>query len=252
MKTGAINFLKTVQGEGKWRFRFCADNNDSLIASSLAAMLGHFIGYFDGLTVNDKKEWADYINSCQNKDGWFEDDDIAEKNLCPGYLKDRALLHRTRHALFALYALGARPRYQFHFINDWLGKGKMRKWCEGLNLADYWYTSNMMMDVAIYLLDAGFYQKSEKAWQAVEELLDFCDEHINPKTGFHDGGLSETRNAMAGAMHLYPVYICMKRSILRIEEAIRTTLNLQQPDGLFAYETGTGLMQNYPPSKIYR
>jgi len=45
---------------------------------------------------------------------------------------------------------------------------------------------------------------------------------------------------MAGAMHLYPVYICMKRPILRLEEAIRTTLSLQQPDGLFGYETGKG------------
>ncbi len=240
LKKGAINFLEEMRIPKTWNFKFCSENNPTLIGSCLAAMLGNFIGYFDKLTKSDKKNWANYIKSFQRKDGWFEDEDIAEKNLSPGYLKDRALLHRTRHALFALYALEERPLYKFYFLENWLGKGKMRKWCETLNLSDYWYSSNVMMDIAIFLMDNGYYNKNERSWQAVEELLNFCDENVNTETGFHDKGISEIRNAMAGAMHLYPVYFLMKRPVKKIKETIQTTVSLQQPDGLFGYESGKG------------
>ncbi len=188
-----------------------------------------------------KKDAINFLKEMRTSEAcWFEDEDIAEENLCPGYPKDRALLHRTRHALFALYALGERPLYKFYFLENWLDKGKMRKWYESLNLSDYWNASNMMMDVAIFLMDAAYYNKSEMFGQAVEELLYFCDENINPRAGFHDKGLSEIRNAMAGSMHLYPVYFLMKRPVKKIKKAIQTTISLQQPDGLFGYESGKG------------
>ncbi len=240
LQVGAREFLQSMRLDNSWRFRFCYANRDSLIASSLAAMLGGLLGFCAELTERQRREWAGYINDFQNEDGWFEDSDISAANLRPGYLPDRARLHRTRHALFALYALGARPRRPWRFLENWLDADKRRAWCAGLNLTDYWYASNMMMDAAVFLLDQLHFQRDASVRRALDALLDFCDAHINPQTGFHDGGLSETRNAMAGAMHLYPVYVLMRRPILRAAAALRTVAALQQSDGLFGYESGTG------------
>ncbi len=240
LQKAAKQYLMTLRKPGTWEFRFCARNDSSLVATCLAAMLGGITGFNRSLTKSQKQEWAGTINFFQREDGWYDDNDIAEKNLCPGYRKDRALLHRTRHALLALYSLNARPIRCFSFIEKWLEPGKIRQWCETLDLADYWYSSNMMMDAALFLMDYSNSTGSQSGFQAVNELLDFCDENINPETGYHDVGKSEIRNAMAGAMHLYPVYILIQRKIKCVDTIIDTTVGLQQLDGLFGYESGSG------------
>ncbi|MHB9025464.1 MAG: prenyltransferase/squalene oxidase repeat-containing protein [Armatimonadota bacterium] len=233
LRSDALRFLHSMRDGESFAFRFSPASAPSLIGTALAAMLAGVTGWIQELSEEERKAWAGVIKACQRLDGWFEDDDIADCNLRPGYGKDRALLHRTRHALMALAALGERPEYPLAMTDAWRGSGKVAAWCAGLNLADYWYSSNMLMDAALLLLESG-----EGA--AVDELLDFCDAHLDPRTGYHDAGLSETRNAMAGAMHLYPVYIVRNRPILHAEAAIRTTLALQQPDGLYGYESGSG------------
>lgn len=240
LQDDTVKYLQSLQISESWKFKFSHSNQASLIGSSLAGMLGGMLGYNQSLQEEQRQDWADYINSYQRDDGWFEDEDISEINLCLGYAKDRALLHRTRHALLALKALCKRPSRNFIFVEKWLGDKAMWNWCETLNLEDYWYTSNMMMDAAIFLMDYSCRNDSPASNHAIHELLNFCDAHIDPKTGYHDSGKSDLRNAMAGAMHLYPVYILMNREIKHVEKIIDTTLSLQQPDGLFGYESGTG------------
>lgn len=237
---GAGRFLEAMRVGCHWDFRFSPSSGPTLIGSAMAAMLAGLVGWTRRLSQADRDAWADRLCRCQRPDGWFEDDDVAEHNLVPGYGRDRALLHRTRHALMALEALGRRPIHRLTMIDPWLGRGAMTAWCRTLDLADYWYASNMMMDAAVLLLEAWQRWGQSGALEAVDELLDFCDAHIDARTGYHDAGRSETRNAMAGAMHLYPVYVVRRRPILHAEAAIRTTLGLQQPDGLFGYEAGTG------------
>jgi hypothetical protein len=200
-------------------------------------MLGVFLGRADSLSGDETTAWAEGIRRCQRDDGWFEDDDIADRNLRPGYARDRALLHRTRHAVLALQGLESSPMHPLAFAEQWLGAGAIRRWCETLDLSNYWYASNMMMDAALFLMK---HPQRDAARCAVHDLLDFCDEHINPATGYHDAGRSDVRNAMAGAMHLYPVYILMQREIRCVPQIVETTIGLQQPDGLFGYESGAG------------
>jgi len=123
---------------------------------------------------------------------------------------------------------------------QWLGAGRMRTWLDTLDLSDYWYASNMMMDVFLLLAHEHRFHQTRGVADALGELLDFCDENTDPKTGYHDRGRSDVRNAMAGAMHLYPVYFLCNRTPLYPEAVVETTLGLQQEDGLFGYETGTG------------
>ena len=130
LKEAGIRYLASLRNKDTFEFRLCEDNEPTLIGSSLAAMLGCFLGFNKSLPENEKDTWAEYINGHQRDDGWYEDFDIYEVNLCPGYKKDRALLHRTRHALLALYSLGRRPKTRFDFTARWLSAGSMTEWCE--------------------------------------------------------------------------------------------------------------------------
>lgn len=239
IKNNGINFLENMRVGSGWSFRFSGDNRPNLIASALAVMLGALLGWLDKLSNEEKKSWADYLNSFQRKDGFFEDEDISEHNLAPGYTKERALFHRTRHTLFALVTLGHKPKYDFRFLEDKFEPITIEKWTKGLNLSDFWDAGNKIMDLALFLSYEAKVNRNKKAESTVYLLMDLCDANVNPETGYHDAGKSELRNAMAGAMHLYPIYFLWERKPKYPENIIRTTLSLQQSDAFFSYEVGS-------------
>lgn len=240
LKENGRKYLLSMREAPAWRFRFSAGNPATLIASGVAGMFGGFLGYVQQLEPSQRREWAAYLKSFQNDAGWFEDEDINDEHRLGWYGRDRALFHRTRHVLCALATLGDRPKHRLKMTEQWLGTGNMKKWLGTLNFADYWYASNMMMDAFLFLAHESIHYRAGGAREAIRELLDFCDENTNPKTGYHDNGLSEVRNAMAGAMHLYPAYFLCQRRPKYPEAVVETTLALQQADGLFGYKSGAG------------
>lgn len=239
IKNNGVGFLKSLRYKDSWSFRFSSNNQPNLIASALAVMLGRIVGWLDEISPIQKKEWADYLNTFQLKDGFFEDADIDVRNLVPGYTRERALFHRTRHILFALSTLGYKTKYNLEFLKDKFNSAEIEKWMKDLNLSNFWDAGNKIMDLALFLSYEAEVNKDKRAKNAVHLLLDICDKNINPETGYHDAGKSELRNAMAGAMHLYPIYFLWKRKPKYPENIIRTTLSLQQNDGFFGYETGS-------------
>lgn len=239
IRTDAIRFLESMRINESWAFRFSNSNQDNLIASGLAVILAALLGWLNHLTDIQKKAWADYLNSFQREDGFFEDEDINDNNLIPGYTRERALFHRARHALFALTTLGYKPRYDFLFLEDKLNPKSIEKWMGSLNLSDFWDTGNKIMDLALFLTYEAITHKNKKAERALDLILDICDRNTNPDTGYQDAGKSKLRNAMAGAMHLYPIYFLWRRKPKYADKVIKTTLSLQQEDGFFAYEVGT-------------
>lgn len=240
LKDNALKFLVSMRNKNTWEFKFSPTNPCTLIASCVAGMLAHFLDYTQTLTEQERIEWAAYIKGFQNREGWFEDFDIDDQHRLDWYGRDRALFHRTRHALCALDALGEQPSYRLRMVDRWIGPHRMRDWLGTLDFRDYWYASNMMMDLFLLLAHEYHYNPCEAALDSIRELLDYCDENTHPKTGFHDQGLSETRNAMAGAMHLFPAYFLCHRKPKYPGTVVRTTLSLQQEDGLFGYENGSG------------
>lgn len=239
IRANGVCFLESLRAENEFGFKFSSANRANLIGSSLAVMLGKLLGWLDNLGPDKRKAWPGYLNSFQRKDGFFEDEDISDKNRVSGYTKERALFHRSRHALFALNALGCKPKYRFGFLNELLNYKAIKKWMEQLNLSDLWDAGNKIMDLAIFLSHEAKVNANTEAAKAINFLLDSCDSNIDPKTGYHDAGKSELRNAMAGAMHLYPIYFFWGRMPKYPDKIIKTTLSLQQADGFFAYESGT-------------
>ena len=134
IKIDAMGFLEDMRIENTWQFKFSNINQPNLIASSLAVMLGSLVGWLDHLSDQEKKSWAKYLNSFQREDGFFVDEDISDANRVTGYTYERAIFHRSRHALFALSTLGFKPRYNFTFLKDKLCVDGVKKWMKNLIL----------------------------------------------------------------------------------------------------------------------
>ena len=241
LRENAIRYLCSMREGDTWGFRFSQANPPTLIATCVAGMFAGFLDYAGRFSGHERARWAEHIRGFQNAEGWFEDEDIDDDHRLAWYGRDRALFHRTRHALCALSVLGAAPVRPLRMTEAWLGPGRMTAWLETLALTDYWYASNMMMDAFLLLWhEHHFGDHRTEAQAAIGELLDFCDDATDPATGYHDRGQSDVRNAMAGAMHLFPAYFLCGRAPRYPETVVRTTLALQQEDGLFGYESGSG------------
>ena len=175
----------------------------------------------------------------------------------------RCTLH-TVHTAHNLLAYNIHFRYDLAIVGtDYQGRVKMKAWLEGLQLDDYWYTSNMMMDAYLMLdfqrrrnrkkttgtavdaaaagggsggvADVDNANTDAELGESIAELLAFCDSNTSEVTGYHDADKSERRNAMAGAMHLYPVFFLCGHRPLYPDRVVAATLALQNPDGSFAY-----------------
>ncbi len=237
IKSNAVTFLEQLRAGADFTFRFSSANRPNLIGSALAVMLGGLLGWLEKFNQEQKKAWADYLNSFQKEDGFFED--INDNNRVPGYTKERFLFHRSRHALFALTTLGYKPKRYFSFLKAFLDPSSLARWTDALDLKNFWDAGNKIMDLGIFLSYEAKVNSDSKAIKAINLLLDICDKNTDPETGYQDAGKSELRNAMAGAMHLYPLYFLWGRQPKYPDKVIKTTISLQQNDGFFAYETGT-------------
>ena len=95
----------------------------------------------------------------------------------------------------------------------------------------------MFVATALYLLWQ--WERKADALNALHRLLDWLDAHQHPETGFW--GIQEGASllsGMAGAYHFLPYHFCLGRPFRFPEAMIKSTLSLQQPDGLFHPQGG--------------
>lgn len=205
-------------------------------------MLG-FLGRHSGLGDRDKQGWATYLQGFQDEDGMFRDPaDLAEPIQEQPEWALRA--HRTRHCAWAIESLGHSLTQPIRFIlpltaPDALNRRLNEIW-EGRVSHGAWRWGNWIMDLGVMLDLQHRHFADEKARYAVHVLLDWLDRHQDPRTGYWYLPDTDDRNAMAGAMHLYPLYWAYNREVRYFDRITKETLKLQQSDGLFAYQVGQG------------
>ena len=121
------------------------------------------------------------------------------------------------------------------FVSKWLDDLWQQQWEGG-----FWAAGNWIMDVAVMLDATWRHFKNTDAFNAIHELLDALDRRQCSRTGYWFGPHDTNREAMAGAMHIYPVYWAYNRQINHLSDAVDNTIQLQQSDGLFDYSIGSG------------
>lgn len=241
----AVRFVQELRVADTWQYWVSAAATEPIaIASATAVSLLAFLGRLDAFTADQRRQWADYLQSFQSDDGLFRDEvDLAEPTQ---HQPDWALLlHRTRHCIWAIEALTCAPIAKpLHYITSRYAPGEFADWLDqvwhGVEDGAAWRWGNWAMDIGVCLDVQQRHFGDTRARQALDEMFDWLDAHLDPATGFWPVNDPDLRNAMAGAMHLYPLYWAYGRTIPHYEQAVRATLSLQQDDGLFAYESGNG------------
>lgn len=242
-RNGAIGYVKSLQGEKLWQFKVSHTATENIaIASASAVLLLNFLDGLNDIPDAAKKQWVEYLQSFQQDDGLFEDKiDMAEETQGYPYWALRA--HRSRHIAWAIEALGGRLQKPITFVEPYTEKGYVKDWVDKLwqeSAERIWSIGNWIMDMGV-LLDLQYrHFGDENAARSVHEMLDALNEKQDPKTGYWIVEGVDPRCAMAGAMHFYPLYWAYGHRLNYLERAVEETLALQQPDGLFGFEAGTG------------
>jgi len=242
-RKGAIKYISSLSTGNQWEIRVSKAAEQPIAMGTATAVL--LLQFLDALKIidTDRDKWINHISSFQRDDGLFEDKiDIA--NPTQKQPLWALLAHRTRHCSWAIEALGGKLKRPIKFVESFKSRDSMQKWMQELWSQNwtggFWAAGNWIMDMGV-LLDLQFrHFQDEQASEAIQFLFDYLDKKQDPATGFWFGPNDDIRCAMAGAMHLYPLYLAYNRPINYFEQIIDNTLALQQSDGLFDYEVGKG------------
>ena len=243
-RTGALAYIRSLQSDQPYRLRVSHAAAEPIALASATALLT--IGFLDALDQIDaptRTAWIDYLQSFQTPTGLFEDPvDTTEST--QGYPRWALLAHRSRHIAWALETLGVRLARPINFVEPLTRPGLIEDWFRELwnqlEPGQIWAAGNWIMDMGV-LLDLQYRHFGDQAARtALLALLDQLDQVQDPETGFWKLPPDPLLNAMAGSMHLYPLYLAYGRPIPRFDQVVQNTLALQQSDGMFGPEPGTG------------
>ncbi|MFA5645595.1 MAG: hypothetical protein WDA18_04480 [Candidatus Ratteibacteria bacterium] len=241
LQHGAKNFIKNMKGKKPHTFRYSYGCPETMVASALAASIS---GLLDILPDrNQQKAWAIYLNSFQQEDGWFFDKEIDEVTYPDAIYRWGRMCHRTRHSLWALSALNASSRYRLTFLDSFRDASVFQNFLHTIQKKasnSFWGAGNWLMDLGILLTWEYSSSQEEIFAKRMSDLFDWLDSLQDPTTGFWWKNPTDLREAMAGAMHLYPLYWAWHRPLHYEKEIAQSTLALQQSDGLFDYKIGIG------------
>lgn len=245
LRDGALGYAAALRNGDGFGYRLSEEATEEIaIAVAVAVLLRRFLGDASLFDETERDGFIASLRGWQNERGWFEDP-VDYANPTQSQPLWALKLHRSRHILWALDALGARATHPFAWLETRFPSRSLphllRAW---LSASDpdggIWALSNRIMDIAVHLDFQARWFDDVRAKANFEVLLDVLDETQDPETGFWLLPGDDLRGAMAGAMHFYPLYWRAGREPAFYDLAVESTLALQQSDGLFAYQTDVG------------
>jgi hypothetical protein len=239
----AFSWLNTQKiKNGQYRFSpLC--RQPSLQGTTCTVLAMETLGVLFELDDIERNACSSYINSFQQKDGWFKDPQLmSTHHKQQTHSKEYWLGHSTFLAQMALDALNTAPRYQFQFLDKWRDDAAVHEFIDSLDWTNPWRESNWVEWLGVWLLwDAGLRPPGtipKNKWpQGFGGLIKWLVDNQDPETGYWGnppGSQQSKRFAMmAGAYHHYLFFYATGTEIPYVDRIIDNTLSLQEPDGLF-------------------
>lgn len=240
----ALGFVQSLCVDGGFRYRVSeAAAEPTVIASATVASLRAFLNRLGELPVERRQAWARYLLDSIAEDGLVDDPvDFAEPTQKQPLWALR--FHRTRHVVWAVEALGGKQERPIQAVEPYRSAEAIRRWLDELWALNWpggvWAAGNWIMDMGVLLDAQSRHLGNEQARLALVAMLDALNDRLEPETGFWRAKGDDDRVAMAGSMHLYPLYWAYGHELPYFDKAVKATLALQQPDGLFDFESGFG------------
>lgn len=194
---------------------------------------------------NEKKQYIEVMMSHYCADGLFRDSalesEIAENEDWWGWR------HLTCHALPCLRYLGFSLDKPFSCCLPLLGSGNAGTWLESElgkhknrypSIDSSWaYFSNKVMNYGIMLQYMRDFQENKAAGNAMEELLDSLDSHINAQSGLYElcpDNKKTLSNAVQAGYHFWLLYFYDNRPLKYPKLLIDRIIETQNPLGGFS------------------
>lgn len=246
-KRELLNYERSLNcGDFAYKFaKSCA--SPVLYGSVYAAMLEGLLGALDMRSENEKRDWADFINSFQKEDGLYCDPLLAGPAFehvgiwNEGWGKK----HLLGHVIIALARLGAVPKHPFRFLEPFYDADYLTRWMDGFEFRrNVWTDSNFFMNLYTALQYSRDWMNDSHAGKAVAVMADWLLKHQNPDSGMWHAlpmkDLSERGRlyAIRGAYHFYPLFEYDRIEVPHREKIIDFVLNEQSRFGAFDRDSG--------------
>lgn len=220
------------------RYKYSPSQSEPVLYASLYALLTrHLYRDLNQLTTVQKYEWAHYIKSFQDDDGWFRDPAI--NNELAGTVEWWGWMHMTFHAIMALSCLGECVSKKFKFLDSFKSKEFINEWFHKLEiLLDPSPKMNVhqplyMMTFLQYVRD---FQNEKWAAEPIRAIYEKLDNLQDAKTGCWatSNGNSELVNeGVKIGYHLWIFYFYDRRPIQYLDRVIDSCLATQNELGGF-------------------
>lgn len=216
LKADLLNYMQSVK-VAPFTYKYAVScEKPCLYASIYAVMLEGLLGVLDKRTKDEKKAWAEYLNSFQSEeDGLYYDPSLegsAYEHIGvwnEGWGKH----HLMGHMIIALARLGVTPKYPLKYLEKYYDKEYLVKWMDSFDFStDVWTASNYFMNLYTVLEYARDYMDEARAKEAVDTMTEWILQRQNPETGMwhtqkwdsldHLGKL----NVVRAAYHFYPLF----------------------------------------------
>ena len=231
IKEKALNFVRSchVPDDSPYAYCMLPGKPALYMASGNAAMFFRLFKALDELSNEEIDNWALYLNSGQQDDGYIFEPWLTEKDLSSAEIHsfDHTRSHNSRIAIMGLLALGMAPRKRLKFVHPFFETKAIRKWLDSSDWKDVWFVGNEIFDLGLYLGIEWEAFGEERAKKGIDFLLDELVRRQEPETGLWATGRNTPIPAMAGAFHLYPIFIQFWREIPYPERIVDFTLAVQ-------------------------
>lgn len=230
-------------------YKYAASRKSScLYASIYAVMIEGLLGVLGNKSIEEKKEWAEYLNRFQNPaDGLYYDPVLAGSAYehvgiwNEGWGKH----HLMGHIIIALARLGHTPRYPLKYIEKYFNTDYLAKWMDEFDFSsDVWTVSNYFMNLYTVLEYARDYMNEQRANLPLQVMADWLIKKQNADTGmWHSRDMSELDHlgrlkVVRAAYHFYPLFAYEGIEIPHRDKIINTILPLQNTWGGWTIERG--------------
>lgn len=232
-KADVMAYVRSMQGENYYEYRFSASQDQTDIYSSVyAAMLLGLLGELHKLSTEQKNQWADFLLSHQGKDGLFRDPklDSTLSETCHYW----GWHHLAPHMLIALQYLGAKPLYGFQKVLDLFETQSMEEWLSSRSWQEnYLAVSNEIMNIGIMLQYSRDWFANEHAGGLIQDLKNWLVTNKRDSETTHWGyetgrSLLDISKGVKTAYHLLPIfYFDKNENTLDRDAILRFTLRTQ-------------------------
>lgn len=168
------------------------------------------------LPPQERRAWADHINSFQKPDGTFTD-----------IFTHHSQLHAHGMVIGALGAMGESMRYPHSLYAPFARVEAVAGWLEQIDWATQWSASHLFWGgMHCYSMSA----TCPTAWK--DAVFTWLDDHLDPATGWWAQGIPHTdrHQALGGSAHILPIYQHHQRPFPAPEALVDSVLAMQLPD----------------------